>query len=93
MQRMVSRLVLGVVLLGSLSVPTAFGVVPPQNRMEARPPVEERVAALEQQVKDAHSAGDNSWMLVCAALVLMMTGPGLALFYGGLVRRRTSLPP
>ena len=91
MQRMVSRLVLGVVLLGSLSVPTAFGVVPPQNRMEARPPVEERVAALEQQVKDAHSAGDNSWMLVCAALVLMMTGPGLALFYGGLVRKKNVL--
>ncbi|MEI9814319.1 MAG: ammonium transporter [Acidobacteriota bacterium] len=30
-------------------------------------------------------------MLVCAALVLMMTGPGLALFYGGLVRRKNVL--
>ena len=86
-----SRLILGVVLLGSLSVPTAFGVVPPQSRMEARPPVEERIAALEQQVRDAHSAGDNSWMLMCAALVLMMTGPGLALFYGGLVRKKNVL--
>ena len=37
------------------------------------------------------SAGDNAWMLVCAALVLMMTGPGLALFYGGLVRRKNVL--
>ena len=91
MQRMMSRLILGVVLLGSLSVPTAFGVVPPQSRMEARPPVEERIAALEQQVRDAHSAGDNSWMLMCAALVLMMTGPGLALFYGGLVRKKNVL--
>ncbi len=36
-------------------------------------------------------AGDNAWMLVSAALVLMMTGPGLALFYGGLVRRKNIL--
>ena len=39
----------------------------------------------------AQSAGDNAWMLVSAALVLMMTGPGLALFYGGLVRRKNTL--
>src|SRR5262249_38072906 len=39
----------------------------------------------------AQSAGDNAWMLVCAALVLMMTGPGLALFYGGLVRKKNVL--
>src|SRR5688572_27195036 len=36
-------------------------------------------------------AGDNAWMLVSAALVLMMTGPGLALFYGGLVRKKNVL--
>jgi Amt family ammonium transporter len=36
-------------------------------------------------------AGDNAWMLVSSALVLMMTGPGLALFYGGLVRRKNVL--
>ncbi len=50
-----------------------------------------RIAALEQQVADARSAGDNAWMLVCSALVLMMTGPGLALFYGGLVRKKNVL--
>ncbi len=32
--------------------------------------------------------GDTAWMLVSTALVLMMTIPGLALFYGGMVRRR-----
>jgi Amt family ammonium transporter len=42
-------------------------------------------------VKNAQSAGDNAWMLVSAALVLMMTGPGLALFYGGLVRHKNVL--
>ncbi len=37
------------------------------------------------------NTGDNAWMLTSAALVLMMTGPGLALFYGGLVRRKNVL--
>ncbi|HWL51884.1 MAG TPA: ammonium transporter [Chthoniobacteraceae bacterium] len=35
--------------------------------------------------------GHNAWMMVSAALVLMMTLPGLALFYGGLVRRKNVL--
>ncbi len=39
----------------------------------------------------AVSNADNAWMLVSAALVLMMTGPGLALFYGGLVRKKNVL--
>jgi ammonium transporter, Amt family len=58
----------------------------------------DRIAALEKQNADnaaliaaAQSAGDNSWMLVSAALVLMMSGPGLALFYGGLVRKKNIL--
>jgi Amt family ammonium transporter len=50
-----------------------------------------RLGNLEAAVKSAQSAGDNAWMLVSAALVLMMTGPGLALFYGGLVRRKNVL--
>ena len=39
----------------------------------------------------AINTGDNAWMLVSAALVLMMTAPGLVLFYGGLVRNRSVL--
>ena len=35
--------------------------------------------------------GDNAWILISSALVLMMTGPGLALFYGGLVRKKNML--
>src|ERR671939_1665864 len=53
--------------------------------------VEERLAKVEAAAASAQSAGDNAWMLVCAALVLLMTGPGLALFYGGLVRRKNVL--
>jgi Amt family ammonium transporter len=49
-------------------------------------------AALAQTpAAPAVSSGDNAWMLTSAALVLMMTGPGLALFYGGLVRRKNVL--
>jgi ammonium transporter, Amt family len=50
-----------------------------------------RVVKLEQAVADAKSSGDNAWMLMSSALVLMMTGPGLALFYGGLVRKKNVL--
>ena len=35
--------------------------------------------------------GHNAWMMTCSALVLFMTLPGLALFYGGLVRRKNVL--
>jgi Amt family ammonium transporter len=55
------------------------------------PGVNERLAALDAATKSAQSAGDNAWMLMSAALVLMMTGPGLALFYGGLVRKKNVL--
>lgn len=50
-----------------------------------------RLVKLEQQVADAKGSADNAWMLVSSALVLMMTGPGLALFYGGLVRKKNVL--
>jgi len=55
------------------------------------PDLQAKVTALEAATRSAQSAGDNAWMLVSAALVLMMTGPGLALFYGGLVRRKNVL--
>jgi Amt family ammonium transporter len=61
--------------------------------------IEERLAAVEALAKangdsvteNAWNAGDNAWVLVSSALVLLMTLPGLALFYGGLVRKRNVL--
>jgi ammonium transporter, Amt family len=50
-----------------------------------------RLARLELQAADAKGSADNAWMLTSSALVLMMTGPGLALFYGGLVRKKNVL--
>ena len=91
MKRIVSRLILGLVLGCTLWAPAGFAVAPQETRMAASPELEAKVTALEQQGTDARSAGDNAWMLVCAALVLMMTGPGLALFYGGLVRKKNVL--
>ena len=47
--------------------------------------------ALAQTEEAQVDSGDNAWILVCSALVLLMTGPGLALFYGGLVRKKNLL--
>jgi ammonium transporter, Amt family len=55
------------------------------------PVTQAQLAALQKSVSDAQGSADNAWMLVSAALVLMMTGPGLALFYGGLVRTKNVL--
>ena len=53
--------------------------------------VSKRLDDLEKLAKSAQMSGDNAWMLTSSALVLMMTGPGLALFYCGLVRRKNVL--
>src|SRR5437899_8828504 len=71
------------------------------------PSLEQRVADLEAYVNNSARAADseasvtsnvagpgpgyNAWMMTCAALVLFMTLPGLALFYGGLVRAKNVL--
>ena len=45
------------------------------------------IAAAQDEINNA----DNAWIMTSSALVLMMTGPGLALFYGGLVRNKNIL--
>jgi ammonium transporter, Amt family len=50
-----------------------------------------RLAAPQNSSALPVNSADNAWMLVSAALVLLMTGPGLALFYGGLVRKKNVL--
>ena len=54
-------------------------------------PSDDRLKRIEDAVASAQGSADNAWMLVCCALVLLMTGPGLALFYGGLVNRKNVL--
>ena len=65
---------------------SAAFVVAPNIRADSQ-----RIADLERDVADAKGSADNAWMLVSSALVLLMTGPGLALFYGGLVRKKNVL--
>jgi Amt family ammonium transporter len=49
------------------------------------------VAAWAADEKPKLDTGDTAWMLTSTALVLMMTIPGLALFYGGMVRKKNVL--
>ncbi|HMO69658.1 MAG TPA: ammonium transporter, partial [Novosphingobium sp.] len=49
------------------------------------------LAVAQEGVVDVADSGDTAWILVSAAFVLMMTMPGLSLFYGGLVRARNFL--
>ena len=48
-------------------------------------------ASVQTAPPTAIDSGDTAWMLTSSALVLMMTAPGLALFYGGLVRKKNIL--
>jgi Amt family ammonium transporter len=48
-------------------------------------------AAPAQATVQKLDSGDTGWMLLCGILVLMMTIPGLVLFYGGMVRRKDVL--
>ncbi len=49
------------------------------------------IKSASEQAAAAKLAGDNAWMLTASALVLFMTAPGLAMFYGGLVRKKNVL--
>ena len=100
-------LLLGTVLLAALSVAPRLAAqqAPPPaviassnaslllapTSPDSASAVNDKLTQLDKDIKAAQSSADNAWMLVSAALVLMMTGPGLALFYGGLVRRKNTL--
>jgi len=77
------RLALGFVFAVLLLAPSLLA--------QTTPNLDARLAKLEAATADAKGSADNAWMLTSSALVLMMTGPGLALFYGGLVRKKNVL--
>ncbi len=82
------RLLLAFIILGAAAQALGEVIVP---NIAGAGDVSARLAKVEQQSAEAKGSADNAWMLVSAALVLMMTGPGLALFYGGLVRKKNVL--
>src|SRR5215831_15223268 len=61
------------------ATPAAAPQAPPACDATAKPPVLENCTP---------NSGDTAWMLTSMAIVLMMTIPGLALFYGGMVRKK-----
>ena len=73
----------GLLALGALSV----GVMIADPALAQAPAAAAAAAVAEPTV----NKGDNAWMLVSTVLVLLMTIPGLALFYGGLVRAKNFL--
>lgn len=81
---MYRALVSGRTLLGFLILGLCFTVSLPAMADPVGP------VAIDKNMANLNP-GDNAWMLTSAALVLMMTGPGLALFYSGLVRRKNVL--
>jgi Amt family ammonium transporter len=72
--------------IGSL-IPLGLAAAGTMLAQDAPPTVEE----LKTAVDAAQLSADNAWVMTSSALVLLMTGPGLALFYGGLVRKKNVL--
>ena len=72
----------GALALGALGTVAAFA-------QEAAPPVADAAAAAP--AAPVPDKGDTAWMLISTILVILMTIPGLALFYGGLVRAKNML--
>ncbi|MCA9240390.1 MAG: ammonium transporter, partial [Planctomycetales bacterium] len=72
----------------------ACGLVCLLTLLAASPAIAQDAPTLEEVsavAEEAKLAGHNAWMLTCCALVLFMTAPGLAMFYGGLVRKKNVL--
>jgi Amt family ammonium transporter len=60
------------------------------EQVTAAPPAV-TLESVDAKAGAAALAGHNAWVLTCSALVLFMTAPGLAMFYGGLVRKKNVL--
>ncbi|HJV64759.1 MAG TPA: ammonium transporter [Geomonas sp.] len=74
----------------AVSAPAAAASAAPAAAAAADPAVAPAAAPAAKNVAPVLNTGDTAWMLVSAALVLLMT-PGLAFFYGGMVRSKNVL--
>ena len=70
---------------GAAPAPAAAPAAPPAPTPACANDPDPKKAVLE---KCSPNSGDTAWMLTSVALVLMMTVPGLGLFYGGLTRKK-----
>src|SRR5262249_34467990 len=67
---------------------TGVGWAQPAPMTTEQPAMAQPIAVAVQPKIDS---GDTAWLLISSALVLLMTAPGLALFYGGMVRQKNAL--
>src|SRR5215831_2277848 len=84
-------LIFGVLLgicLNISSFTPSFAQEPSPAAEEGGPPVETLACDSKVQKECSPNSGDTAWMMTSMAIVLMMTIPGLALFYGGMVRKK-----
>ena len=104
MRKLLASLALGLAALGVFGVSHAQDTAasePVTATAVAEAPSDAAPAASEAAPAPAEAApaaaapvpnkGDTAWMMVCTILVILMTIPGLALFYGGLVRSKNML--
>lgn len=98
MKKLVVILALGIALLGQSSASLAQDIAASAPLVETSAPTAVEVApalatvdAAIEPIALTPNKGDVAWMLAATALVVMMTLPGLALFYGGLVRGKNML--
>ena len=91
MKKLLVSVALGVGLITAGSFALAQTVAPLAPVAELAAPVTEAAAASAAEIKVTVDKGDVSWMMVSTLLVIFMAVPGLALFYGGLVRGKNVL--
>ena len=86
-------LVFAALLLGWSALAAKAQQTPPATQAATAPatPAAPEAAAPASAAPVKIDSGDTAWMLTSVALVLMMTIPGLALFYGGMVRKKNVL--
>jgi len=92
MRKLIASIALGLALLGTAGVASAQSTAAsaPAAAAPAADAASAPAAAAAASAPTVNK-GDTAWMLVSTALVIMMSIPGLALFYGGLVRSKNML--
>ena len=96
MKKLIATLALGLAVLGFSGAVMAQAASAPEAAASVAAVAEAASAAAPAEAASAAAApvankGDVAWMVVATLLVIMMTVPGLALFYGGLVRSKNML--
>ena len=91
MRKLIASLALGFALLGMAGVASAQSTAASAPAAAAAPAADAASAPAAAASAPTINKGDTAWMLVSTALVIMMSIPGLALFYGGLVRSKNML--